>query len=173
MGQLGETREVECDEVPASPTVASRLDVRDGSRVTRVRRLRANNGALNTFIVDYLPLDIGRRFDAQSLRVHSLVQLLDEEPDLRLHTGRQLISARSATRYVARKFNVEVGTPILFVERDLQIVGVDDLPVVLQRLHSRRLLERRDPPLRGRSTGTTGDIASGSPRLSSPVLTSP
>jgi GntR family transcriptional regulator len=123
MGQLGETREVEYDEVPASSTVASRLDMRDGSRVTRVRRLRANNGALNTFVVDYLPLDIGRRFDANSLRTHSLVHLLDQEPDLRLRSGHQLMSARSAPRDLARKFDVAVGTPILLVERDLQNVA--------------------------------------------------
>ena len=133
MGQLGETRDVECDEVSASPTVASRLDVRDGSRLRRVRRLRANNGALNTFIVDYLPLDIGRRFSAEMLRVHSLIQLLDQEPDLRLHTGHQLISARPVTRYVARKFNVVVGTPILFVERDLQ--NLDGRTVAYSQFH--------------------------------------
>jgi GntR family transcriptional regulator len=120
MGQMGDTRDVEYGEVPASQMVASRLGLPEGSRVTRVRRLRANNGALNTFIVDYLPVEIGRRFDAEVLRAHSLIQLLDQEPDLRLHAGLQLISARAATRYVARKFNVEVGTPILFVERDLQ-----------------------------------------------------
>jgi GntR family transcriptional regulator len=120
MGQMGETREVDYAEVPASSTVASRLDLPKGSRVTRVRRLRANNSALNTFIVDYLPTEIGRRFDEDVLRVHSLIQLLDQEPDLRLHAGHQLISARAATRDVARKFKVAPGTPILFVERELQ-----------------------------------------------------
>src|SRR5205814_8697623 len=102
------------DEVTASAAIASRLELPVGDRVTRVRRLRANNGALNTFIVDYMPVDIGRRFDAELLRVHSLIQLLDQERDLRLHTGQQLISARSATRELARKFDVAVGTPILF-----------------------------------------------------------
>jgi GntR family transcriptional regulator len=120
MGQMGETREVDYAEVLASAMVASRLDLPEGSRVTRVRRLRANNGALNTLIVDYLPTEIGRRFDAEVLREHSLIQLLDQEPDLRLHAGHQLISARAATREVARKFKVAAGTPILFVERDLQ-----------------------------------------------------
>jgi GntR family transcriptional regulator len=120
MGQMGETREVDYSEIPAPSTVASRLELSDGARVTRVLRLRANNGALNTYIVDYLPVDIGRRFDAEVLRVHSLIQLLDQEPDLRLHAGHQLISARAATRDVARKFKVAPRTPILFVERDLQ-----------------------------------------------------
>jgi GntR family transcriptional regulator len=123
MGQLGETREVEIDEVVAPPTAAARLDLPRGALVTRVRRLRANNGALNTFIVDHLPLDIGRRFDADLLREHSLIQLLDQQPDLRLCAGQQVISAQSATRELARKFNVAVGTPILLVERDLQNVA--------------------------------------------------
>jgi GntR family transcriptional regulator len=120
MGQLGETRGVEYDEVTASPSVAQRLHLRVGDRVTRVRRLRANNGALNTFIIDYMPLDIGRRFDREQLRMHSLIQLLDQQLDLRLYGGKQMISARSATRELARKFNIAVGTPILLVERDLQ-----------------------------------------------------
>jgi GntR family transcriptional regulator len=120
MGQLGVTREVECDEISAPPAVATRLNIPRAARVTRVRRLRENNGVLNTFIVDYLPQDIGRRFHVEELRVRSLINLLDQETDLRLQDGHQLISARSAPREVARKFNVAVGTPILFVERDLQ-----------------------------------------------------
>jgi GntR family transcriptional regulator len=123
LDQLGETCDVECDEVAVTGAVASRLDVRAGDRITRVRRLRASHGAPNTFIVDYLPLDIGRRLDAERLRTHSLIQLLDEEPDLRLQTGRQVMSARSATRDLARKFKVAVGAPILLVERDLQNVA--------------------------------------------------
>ena len=85
-----------------------------------MRRLRANGGVLNTFIIDYLPLDIGHRFTAEQLRTRSLIQLLDQEADLRLQGGHQLISARCAPRDIARKFKVVVGTPILFVERDLQ-----------------------------------------------------
>jgi len=61
MGQMGETREVEYAEILASAVVADRLDLPETSRVTRVRRLRANNGALNTCIIDYLPSEIGRR----------------------------------------------------------------------------------------------------------------
>ena len=44
-----------------------------------------------------------------------------------------MISARSATRYVARKFSVEVGTPILFVERDLQ--NLAERTVAYSQLH--------------------------------------
>jgi GntR family transcriptional regulator len=120
MGALGETREVDCHEVAASELVASRLEVDVGTRVTRVRRLRANNGVLNTWIVDYVPLDVGRRFSLGQLGTESMIQLIDREPDLRLARGHQLISAQPASREVAGTFGVAVGTPILLVERDLQ-----------------------------------------------------
>ncbi|HKH50215.1 MAG TPA: GntR family transcriptional regulator [Mycobacterium sp.] len=120
MGALGETREVDCHDVAASELVASRLEVNVGTRVTRVRRLRANNGELNTWIVDYVPLDVGRRFSLGQLGTESMIQLIDREPDLRLARGHQLISAQPASREVAGTFGVTVGTPILLVERDLQ-----------------------------------------------------
>ncbi|MBV9582442.1 MAG: GntR family transcriptional regulator [Chloroflexi bacterium] len=120
MGQLGETREVQCDEIIPPASVLHHLDLPTATGAVRVRRLRANGGVLNTFIIDYTPLDIGRRFTAAQLRSSSLIQLLDQEADLRLQGGHQLISARSATRDIARKFKVVAGTPILFVERDLQ-----------------------------------------------------
>lgn len=120
MGGLGETRSVACDELRAPNAVADRLELSRGARVRRVRRLRMNNGVLNTWIVDYLPLDIGCRFTVDQLRTESLIGLIDREPDLRLERGHQLISAQPASKEVARQFGVNVGTPILVVERDLQ-----------------------------------------------------
>jgi GntR family transcriptional regulator len=124
MGGMGETREVECGEVAASKQVARWLGLQEvGTPVTRVRRLRANNGALNTWVVDYLPLDVGRQFDLTELRTHSVIQLIDQLPGFRLERGHQLISARPASPAVATKLNVARGTPILLVERDLQTVS--------------------------------------------------
>jgi GntR family transcriptional regulator len=120
MGALGETREVELDELAASELVATRLSVRVGTHVTRVRRLRANQGRLNTWVVDYLPLDVGRHLSLAELRTHSIIQLIDQLPGFRLERGHQFISAQPAGRQVAANLLVAIGTPILLVERDLQ-----------------------------------------------------
>jgi GntR family transcriptional regulator len=120
MGAMGETREVEFDELAASELVATRLGVRKGTHVSRVRRLRANQGKLNTWVVDYLPRDIGRHFTLADLRTHSMIQLIDQLPGLRLERGHQFISAQPANEEVAAKLRIATGTPILFVERDLQ-----------------------------------------------------
>ena len=121
MGGMGETREVESAEVAASEEVAKRLGLgKVGTAVTRVRRLRANSGAVNTWVVDYLPVDVGRQFDLSELKTHSVIQLVDQLPGFRLERGHQLISARPAGKEVAAKLNVARGTPILLVERDLQ-----------------------------------------------------
>jgi GntR family transcriptional regulator len=120
MGAMGETREVEFDELAASEPVATRLGVRTGAHVTRVRRLRANLGKLNTWVVDYLPLDIGRHFAPAELFTHSIIQLIDQLPGSRLERGHQFISAQPASEEVAARLRVAGGTPILLVERDLQ-----------------------------------------------------
>ena len=133
MGGLGETRSVACDELTAPNTVADRLELPRGTRVRRVRRLRMNNGVLNTWIVDYLPLDIGCRFTLDQLRTESVIALIDRELDLRLERGHQLISAEPATKDVASKFRIAPGTPILVVERDLQTS--DGRTVAYSRFH--------------------------------------
>jgi GntR family transcriptional regulator len=120
MGTLGETREVEYAEIGACDAVARRLEVRPGTVVSRVLRLRVNSGVQNTWAVDYMPLDIGRRFDVAQLRTQSIIQLVDQQSDLRLERGNQLISAQPADAEVAARFGVAEGTPILLVERELQ-----------------------------------------------------
>jgi GntR family transcriptional regulator len=120
MGGMGETRAVEMDELAATERVATALGLRPGTHVTRVRRLRMNQGKLNTFVVDYLPLDVGRLIAAGDLRSDSMIHLIDQLPGLRLERGHQLLSARAASGEVADKLAVPAGTPILLVERDVQ-----------------------------------------------------
>jgi GntR family transcriptional regulator len=123
MGALGETRSVEVDEIVAPECVAARLELTVGSSVVRVRRLRMNGSVLNTWIVDYLPLDVGCRLRQEQLQRNSVIQLIDRMPEFRLERGHQLISAQPAGLEVATKLCIAVGTPILLVERDLQIAS--------------------------------------------------
>jgi GntR family transcriptional regulator len=119
MGAMGETRCVERDEVPAPARAAERLGIPRDAPVVRVRRLRANNGVLNTWVINFLPLDIGRLFDAASVRSTSIVQLLDQLPGVKLAGGREYICARPADPDTAARLRIPPGTPILLVEREL------------------------------------------------------
>ena len=119
MGAMGETRSVESDEVPAPVRAAQRLGIPAGAAVVRVRRLRANNGVLNTWVISYLPLDIGRRFNADNVRSTSIVQLLDQLPGVHLAGGREFMTATPADRETAARLGIARGTPILLVEREL------------------------------------------------------
>jgi GntR family transcriptional regulator len=120
LGEFGETLRVERDEVEAPPAVAEHLGVAAGTCVTRIRRLRAPHGAANTWVVNYLPLDIGRQFSLDDLRAASVIQCIDRVPGLRLAQGHEVITAQAADAEAAAQLGVEPGTPILLVERELQ-----------------------------------------------------
>ena len=120
MGGMGETRHMDRAELSASPLVAARLHVEPGTPVVRVRRARLNRDINHTWVINYLPVDVGRQFDDAALRTTSLIQLLDQLPHARLAGGRQVISARPADRVAARHLEVEVGVPIMLVERELE-----------------------------------------------------
>jgi GntR family transcriptional regulator len=120
LGEFGETLRVERDEMEAPPAVAEHLGVAAGTCVTRIRRLRAPHGVANTWVVNYLPLDVGRQFSLDDLRTASVIQCIDRVPGLRLTQGREVITAHAADAETATQLGVEPGTPILLVERELQ-----------------------------------------------------
>jgi GntR family transcriptional regulator len=120
MGEIGETRHMQRDEIAADAAVAERLRVPVGACVTRVRRLRAPRVEPNTWVVNYLPPDLGRRFTDDELRSQSVIQLIDRLPGFRLTSGHQVITATAADVEAAAQLRVDPGTAILLVERELQ-----------------------------------------------------
>jgi GntR family transcriptional regulator len=120
LGELGETVRLERDEIEAPPAVAEHLGLAAGTCITRIRRLRGLHGAATTWVVNYLPLDVGRQFGLDDLRSISVIQCIDRVPGLRLAQGREVITARAADTETAAQLGVEPGTPILLVERELQ-----------------------------------------------------
>jgi GntR family transcriptional regulator len=119
--ERGRTVELETAEVPAPAEIAERFGIEAGASITRVRRLRVpiQNGP-TTWVINYLPLDVGRRFDLDQLRTQSIVRLIDQSPGLRLAYGHETVKAEPADEEVAARLGVAPGAPVLFIERDLQ-----------------------------------------------------
>lgn len=113
----------------ATADVAHHLQVDPGDKVWRLRRVRVDNGLPKAWLINYIPYEIGSRYDTAALERGSFLQLIDTEPDTRPVWGHQRISADSADADTARALGVEPGAPVLVVER--VIYSDDDRPVEL------------------------------------------
>lgn len=103
--------------VTADEEVAAQLGVAVGEAIYRYQRLRSDRTGPRAWIVNYVPRDVGERFPPDALHGHSLLQMIDSTPGLRLVSGYETISAVAADADIAGRLGVGVGSPLLFVER--------------------------------------------------------
>jgi GntR family transcriptional regulator len=79
----------------------------------RIRRLKQRP---ILFVTSYLPEAIGRQFGAADLEKHLVFDLL-KNAGIRLKSGEQWVSAVLAEPTVAARLAIEVGSPLLRMER--------------------------------------------------------
>lgn len=118
--ETGGTVFVERQFQTAPTQVAEKLAVAPGSRICVIRRVRVTRTEPHmpkAWLINYIPVYIGQKYTEDTLRSHSLLQLLDSDPDTRLGEGIQEIRASAADAETARRLEVEPGTPVLVVER--------------------------------------------------------
>lgn len=82
-------------------------------RAIRVRRLKRRP---ILYITSYIPEAIGRHFDAREMERRPIFDLL-EDAGVRLKAGEQWVSATLAEPIVASRLTIEVGSPLLQIER--------------------------------------------------------
>jgi GntR family transcriptional regulator len=82
-------------------------------RAIRVRRLKRRP---ILYVTSYLPETIGRHFGAADMLKKPMFDLL-EDAGIRLKTGEQWVSATLAEPIVASRLAIEVGSPLLQIER--------------------------------------------------------
>lgn len=105
---------------PASKRVAEKLGVAPRAEVYLIRRLRVTHAEPHvpkSWLANYVPVKIGRKYTEDTLRTNSFLQLLDNDPQTRLGWGVQEIGAARADAEAARRLAVEPGSPVLLVER--------------------------------------------------------
>lgn len=105
------------DTVPATPTVAERLELDPGTDVVALERVRLLDGQPLSLDASYLPADIGRPLLEMDLARHDVFGLLEGELGLPLGAAALSIEAIAADRTVADLLHVPDGFPLLFLER--------------------------------------------------------
>lgn len=83
---------------------------------TTVRRARAMDGRPFAYTVNFLPSEYGRLLTPKALGEQGLMHLL-ERGGITIGAARQSIRAQLSDVQVARNLEVELGAPVLFVER--------------------------------------------------------
>lgn len=114
LGMAPASRVIEAAVVEASDTVASYLELEEGSRVLRVERVRYADGTPIVHLIDYIPLWVGLTpRDDFSGSLYTLLESKGVPVDEAEHT----IEAGLAGEALARHLGVPVGSPLVCFRR--------------------------------------------------------
>ncbi|RME66856.1 MAG: UTRA domain-containing protein, partial [Alphaproteobacteria bacterium] len=116
MGLETDVEMLQFDYVPAPPQVADALHMDAGALVQHAVRVRKKDGKPFSYLVTYLPGDIGRAFSREELASRPLLALL-ERSGIKIARARQTITATLADNAIAPALQVKVSSPLLKVLR--------------------------------------------------------
>ena len=114
-GQGPTTRVVRNEGVPAPADVAAALGVAEGGEVTVLERLRLTHGQPVALLCNYLPATLLDLDDAR-LESTGLYRMM-RACGITLHSARQTVGARSATREEADRLDEKEGAALLTMQR--------------------------------------------------------
>jgi GntR family transcriptional regulator len=116
MGIATEARVLDFSYVSASEDIAHALEIEPGTDVQHAVRVRSLDGEPMSYLVTYVPADIGRQYDREDLDTKPLL-LLMELAGVKVASARQTISATLADSEVSSALSVHAGTPLIEVRR--------------------------------------------------------
>jgi len=134
MGLQTDVELVEVRDEPAGAKVAERLEIKPNAQVQRAVRLRKLNGEPFSYLVNYVPGAIARRYSREDLTSTSMLTLL-ERAGASPQEAEQWISAVAAGSIIAAALDVAAGAPLLKIDRVMR--GVRRRPVQFIEVHYR------------------------------------
>jgi len=145
MGIATEARVLEFGYVLASDDIAHALEMQAGQDVQRAVRVRMLDGKPMSYLVTYVPSDIGRQYDREDLNTRPLLHLL-ERAGVEVASARQTISATVADAQIASALSVHAGAPLIEVRRVVR--DANERPVEYLRVLYRPDLYRFEMSMR-------------------------
>lgn len=149
LGRTPTARLLSREFIPATPLVAAKLLVPEGTIVTQIKRVRLSDGVPLSFDETYLPAELGHKVVADDLATQPIFTLLEERYDTPLLEADYVLEAAVADPTVAVALEIPIGSPIFLIERTSYTTG--HRAVDYERLHYRgdtirfktRLIRRR------------------------------
>jgi GntR family transcriptional regulator len=117
MGMDTPVKVLEMNRVDADLHEAELLQLKVGSPIYRLKRLRLVEGKPYSLILNYLPENIGSRLTMAELSSGALLHTMETKLGYTLDNAVQEIKAELADPYVAQVLDIRVGTALLSIER--------------------------------------------------------
>jgi GntR family transcriptional regulator len=134
MGLQTDVELIEVRDEPAGAKVAERLEIKPDAQVQRAVRLRRLNGEPFSYLVNYVPIAVARRYSREGLASTSMLTLL-ERAGASPQEAEQWISAVAAGSTIAAALEVAAGAPLLKIDRVMR--GPRRRPVQFIEVHYR------------------------------------
>lgn len=125
-GRSTQVKILEMDKVPARAPVSEALQIAVGTPILRVVRVRWLDDLPLSYIISYIPADLGVEMTRAALKSTPMLSLL-EKAGVKIGAATQTISASRADATLANALAVEIGSPILRVNRT--VMDTDKRPV--------------------------------------------
>lgn len=126
---------LDCAELPANRAEAEELGIPEDSPLLRCKRLRYYGDDPYCFILNRMPMEIGRRIPRERWEQGSVLHYIEEGLGIPLRIARQRFRATLADANLARWLQVRIGAPLLLV--DYLIRTDEDRPVEMAQLYYR------------------------------------
>ncbi len=116
-GLLPASRVTYWGEETVGDEIAGALGIASNMPVVRLERLRTADGSPIAFDVTYLPLRYGRLLDRDRLESETIYHQLEKQYGIPVVSGTFVIEAAAATRPLADHLEINVGEPVLVINR--------------------------------------------------------
>jgi len=143
------------EDRPADEQIAARLNVRPGTRIVEIERLRFVEDEPVVLTTTYLPQALAPGLATADLTRRSLYEYLETECGLTLARGQRTIEAVAADARQARLLHIRKGAPLVYLQSVSYLA--DGRPIEYYRALHRGDRSRFEVELvRGRDRGATG-----------------
>jgi len=120
MIQKAKTKTAEINIIQTPKIIAEKLELNPEEKtLTEIKRVRFLHKIPFNYSINYLPMEIGPKIVNQDLLKKPLLQILEQDLNIKFSEAVQSIQATFANQEVADKLQVPSGSPTLFVERVL------------------------------------------------------
>ena len=117
MGMQTSTKILSVSIIEAPENIRNRMELGAGEQVHRIEKVRSVEKNPFSYVINYLPSDIGEKINMDRLKIKPLLMVLEEDLGIRVNGADQTIEATVADALVAPLLDIRVGDPLLKVER--------------------------------------------------------
>ena len=114
LGKTPRTELIDLNVITPNPEIAKKLDLKQGQKVISMFRRRFADDIPMVTFQNYIPYDLCSFILSYDFKVHSLYELLMNNPSTQIANTKTIVSAMNATTEDIELLNVKVNTPMLY-----------------------------------------------------------